>query len=203
MVPSPGRRRRREGALVRPGTSEACRMEPRCRHAFLPAPCFLSCCTACSAGRPTMGGAVGATHRRQPVTNGREDCVWTRARARQWSGACGQGTSYMDGVLGPAGLPVRCAGCGRDAREACPGRTGEGCAGVEATGDGLPMGGVSPWEVPANGGTGRRNTMMRRRDDDAEEMGWRGLPMDGGVACLMRAAAVPLAAWARGSMVAR
>jgi len=139
----------------------------------------------------------------QPVTNGREDCVWTRARARQWSGACGQGTSYMDGVLGPAGLPVRCAGCGRDAREACPGRTGEGCAGVEATGDGLPMGGVSPWEVPANGGTGRRNTMMRRRDDDAEEMGWRGLPMDGGVACLMRAAAVPLAAWARGSMVAR
>jgi len=45
--------------------------------------------------------------------------------------------------------------------------------------------------------------MMRGRDDDAEEMGRRGLPMDGGVACLMGAAAVPLAAWAVGSMVAR
>ncbi len=45
--------------------------------------------------------------------------------------------------------------------------------------------------------------MMRGRDDDAEGMGRRGLPVDGGVACLMGAAAVPLAAWARGSMVAR
>jgi len=36
--------------------------------------------------------------------------------------------------------------------------------------------------------------MMRGRDDDAEEMGRRGLPVDGGVACLMGAAAVPLAA---------
>ncbi len=56
------------------------------------------------------------------------------------------------------------------------------------------MGGASHGEVPANGGTERRNTMMRGRDDDAEEMGWRGLPVDGGVACLMGATAVPLAA---------
>ncbi len=93
MVPSPGRRRRRWGTLVRPGASDACRMEHPCCHTFLPAPCFLPCCTACSAGRPTMGEHCGRGPWRQPATNGREDCAWTQARARQRSGACGQGTS--------------------------------------------------------------------------------------------------------------
>jgi hypothetical protein len=43
---------------------------------------------------------------------------------------------------------------------------------------------------------------MRGRDDDTERTCRRELPVDGGVACLMGVAAVPLAAWAVGSMVA-